>query len=201
MAKKSEITRYKILSEAFKLFCTKQYDNVTFMQIQHATNLSRGALMYHFTDKEDIFRTVVNEFLLEHQSITQAISGKDLSLIDFIDSFIAWIEESKIAFEQLQISNMNYAMVTITHSAINFYTGFKDKAAEWNSNEVQTWETHISKAVKNNEVKKDIDQKAFANMFKNIYYGTSYSGLINPNGINVEMLKREFYVLYNTIKL
>lgn len=200
MAKKSEITRYKILSEAFKLFCTKQYDNVTFMQIQSATNLSRGALMYHFTDKEDIFRTVVDEFLLGYQSITQLTSGEDLSLIAFIDSFIGWIEKSKIAFEQMQISNMNYAMVTITHSAINFYTDFNEKAAEWNNNELQIWEIHIAKAIKSNEIKKDIDEKIFASMFKNLYYGTSYAGLINPYGINIDMLKKEYYALYNTIK-
>ena len=40
-------TKDKLLIEAFKLFTSKPYDRVTFADLEQATGLSRGAILYH----------------------------------------------------------------------------------------------------------------------------------------------------------
>lgn len=48
-------TKDKLLIEAFKLFTSKPYDRVTFADLEQATGLSRGAILYHIKTKENLF--------------------------------------------------------------------------------------------------------------------------------------------------
>ena len=54
-----EVTRKRLLVTALLLFTQKPYDKVTFKEIEKATGLSRGALMYHVPNKETLFRDAV----------------------------------------------------------------------------------------------------------------------------------------------
>lgn len=49
-------TKDKLLIEAFKLFTSKPYDRVTFADLEQATGLSRGAILYHIKQRKFIFK-------------------------------------------------------------------------------------------------------------------------------------------------
>lgn len=53
---KGEISRQKILREAFKLFATKLYDRVSFSVMEKEIGISRGSMIYYFKNKEGLFR-------------------------------------------------------------------------------------------------------------------------------------------------
>lgn len=57
----SNTTKKTIIVEAFKLFASKPYDQVTFADLEKATNLSRGAIMYHIKTKDNLFIEVMRK--------------------------------------------------------------------------------------------------------------------------------------------
>ena len=56
-------------------------------------------------------------------------------------------------------------------------------------------------AKKEKEIKEDIDIKLTANLFTNIYLGTSHSGISKIKGYDINLIKKEFQFIYNTIKI
>lgn len=80
-------SRQKILLESFKLFASKSLSDITFSDIEKATNLSRGAILYHFKTKDQIFTEIVNQFILDRDNKLPAIDIEK-SLWANIESFI-----------------------------------------------------------------------------------------------------------------
>ena len=54
-----EGSRELILKEAFKLFLQKNVEKVTVPELERVCKLRRGAIFYHFKNKEDIFEKAV----------------------------------------------------------------------------------------------------------------------------------------------
>lgn len=48
-------TKDKLLIEAFKLFTSKPYDRVTFADLEQATGLSRGAILYLWGTERNVY--------------------------------------------------------------------------------------------------------------------------------------------------
>ena len=49
-------TKGRILWAAFKLFLAHGYHAVSFMSIEQVSQVTRGAIFYHFRNKEDLLR-------------------------------------------------------------------------------------------------------------------------------------------------
>ncbi len=58
-------TKDKILQVALNLFLQKGYKEVSLKEIVDAVGLTKGAFYHYFTGKEQLFRQIVQIFLLE----------------------------------------------------------------------------------------------------------------------------------------
>ena len=87
-------TKDFILLEAFKLFASKQYIKVTFDDIEKATQLSRGAILYHIKSKDVLFAEVVDAFLINKLSIAK-VYEEGISLDVLLSRFIQFCREEK----------------------------------------------------------------------------------------------------------
>jgi hypothetical protein len=61
---KGKDTEDKIYREAYKLFVSKPYELVTVRDLEHAINMTRGAIFHYVKDKEQLFREV-NVFIMK----------------------------------------------------------------------------------------------------------------------------------------
>jgi AcrR family transcriptional regulator len=61
MKKRNLETRENILRQAYRLFLTENFERVTIRDIERVTCRTRGAIFYHFRDKQHILEAVVNE--------------------------------------------------------------------------------------------------------------------------------------------
>lgn len=201
MAKKD--TKGMILTEAFNLFATHTYEQVTFNELEASTNLSRGAIMYHYKTKELIFKSMCDRFLLKESSILERLNEQmtsEITLKALIDCYIDIIAELKIHFREIGISNMNKALINITNQATYYYPNFEIKAMKWKVMQVQLWNTMLKKAVKSKEIKENIDTEMISELLEDTYCGIAYSGLIYPEGIDIEYLRKAFEFIYQSIK-
>lgn len=190
----------RIIFEAFKLFCLKPYDQVIFSDIEKATNLSRGAILYHFKAKENIFYRVIEDYVLNRHSIQSIEEDKRENLKLFIDAFIDFVRQNKLQMKKWGVKNMNMALLHIESSAYTFYPEMQEKAAKWYNEELQVWQEVISNALKNNEIKNNINPKVIAQLFEKIYFGLSFLSVPKLQGIEIEELQEDFDSIYNLLK-
>lgn len=191
-------TKQIILLESFKLFCQKPYTKVTFIDIEKSTKLSRGAILYYFPNKLTLFQDVINHYVFELHKQTEP--EQKITLLEVYKNYLRNIEGTKKFFLSIGIQNMHLALVHITLQSIYFYDGFIEKAKEWEEKEYIHWKNAIENGISIGELKDSIDIDIVALLFKNVYLGTSYSGIIEKHGFSLKELENEFNFLYNNIK-
>ncbi|MDE5957711.1 MAG: TetR/AcrR family transcriptional regulator [Muribaculaceae bacterium] len=191
-------TRQRLLFEAFKLFSTKQYDQVTYNDLENATGLSRGAILYHIKNKEMLFRDVVGMFVFRNSTMTSLEESRGTTLKDTIDNFIDRLGREQREWQKNGITNVNFAMLNIQMSSYTTFPESLSYAKEWYEREVGIWREVIARAVAEGEIRR-VDPTMFAEIFENTYLGAAYAGLCEEYGYNVERVRYKLHCLYDTI--
>lgn len=194
-------TKSRLLTEAFKLFALKPYDRVTFADLEEATGLSRGAILYHVKTKENLFLDVVNKFIFERNSVSNIPENFHSNLNLFIAQFVESCHKEKIEMLDIGIANVNNAMLNIEISAFYVLPEMRKIANEWLCKEKNIWETVLKNAISKKEIKDDINIEIFVDLFQNIYLGTSFAGVVYEDGYKIDQLEREFMQIYQFIKI
>lgn len=190
-----------LLLEAYKLYVSKPYDHVTFSELEKVTGLSRGAILYHYKSKELLFNAVIEHYVIKKSSISALINEDSDSLLEFIKKFISGCKSEMQEYRSFGIYNMNLAKFHIEFHALSYYNEAQNIFKKWLEDEQNIWYHFLSNAVKNKEIRDDLDLAVLSNMFINIYQGTSFSGLCRPKGYDIALLEKEFITLYNLIKI
>lgn len=190
-----------ILKEAYKLFAEKTYEQVTFQDLEIKTKFTRGGIVHHVKKKENLFKEVFDKYMLSDTSLLESLEkNKDITLIEFIEAIINWIKKIKLEMNELGIENYNWAHVNLTYQAKFYYPDFISKAKQWEKIEIDIWRTVIANAVEKKEIKNNIDIDLLALTFHNLYMGYSYSGIVLPDGVDIQKLEQALNFLYSLIK-
>lgn len=200
MRRDGKPTKDKLLIEATKLYASKPYDRVTFADLEEVTGLSRGAILYHIKTKEKLFQDVVKNIIFDRNSVLSISEAYQKSLKLFIAQFILSCQKEKDELTDIGILNINNAMLNIEVSAFFVIPEMREYAYEWYSKEREIWKIVVNNAVINNEIHSNIDVDTIADLFVNVYLGTSFEGIIYKNGYKISKLEKEFNMLYNLIK-
>lgn len=194
-------TKSRLLTEAFKLFALKPYDRVTFADLEEATGLSRGAILYHVKTKENLFLDVVKNFILDRNSVCAVPEQFRNNLNLFLSNFIELCRKEKEDMNKIGIVNVNNAMLNIEISAFFTIPEMRSLAQKWYQKEKDVWRTVLKNAIHNNEIRNNINIEIFTELFENIYLGTSFSGITYQEGYDINNLEEKFTQLYDLIKL
>ena len=94
MSRKSH--KRELFRVAFKMFILKSFDGVSIPDIEKATGFTRGTIFHYADTKLDLFRQVVEYYVLERQDIERKIQvADDCTLRQFIDTY-AWRHCTKL---------------------------------------------------------------------------------------------------------
>jgi Transcriptional regulator len=194
-------TKEKIILEAFKLFAIKPYEKVTFVDIENAVGLSRGAILYHYKTKESIFLAVVRKYIFERVSVDE-IYYKDpqICLGAFISAFIDMCKKEKKEMASIGISNVNSAILNIELSAFFVFPELLQEAFEWHYREVRLLKKVVENAIRVGEIRSDFDVEVLLRLFLAVFLGTSFEGMAYPKGYNLDVLDTDFRMLYDFVK-
>ncbi|WP_348768706.1 TetR/AcrR family transcriptional regulator [uncultured Bacteroides sp.] len=193
-------SKQKILLESFKLFVSKSLSDITFSDIEKATNLSRGTILYHFKTKDQIFTEIVNQFILDKDNKLPVIN-QEKNLWENIEFFIAAKKKQQAFLTNIGIANANRAYICMTTNAMFFLEDMLQKMTQRRERELQYWRDLLCFAKNRGEIKKEIDEELWAQFFFNIYYGYSYTSMANSNGCDLNHLLEQFRYLYNLMKV
>lgn len=110
-------TRMSILDEAFRLFFDKGYDNASLEDVAKNAGVTRGAIYWHFKDKEALYRAVV-DYILPQGDVAQY--GRDLPLDmpykQKIEEVFLWALKDENIFVDFVYRTLNF---TFGHSTFN----------------------------------------------------------------------------------
>lgn len=194
-------TRAFIISKAFVLFGTRQYDNVTFQDLEGATGLTRGAMVYHFRNKQDLFNAVVENKLLSGRTEVLGFPVREKNILrSFIDDFVESCEDQRKSMVELGIKNIGLAYHIIECSALCFFEDYGRRFRQVRDMELGILTQTVMRAMEKGEITDKVKPRDLALLLMNQYAGHFYTATKEGNVNNSEQLRKELLAIYDIIK-
>jgi TetR/AcrR family transcriptional regulator, transcriptional repressor for nem operon len=191
-------TKDYIIDQAYKLFLSRSYEAVTISDISKSIGLTKGALYHHFLNKEELFKAVIDKYLVIDMGDG---SVKCNSLLQFIDENITHTRRiiSNTLGEKSTFVPVNYMSLLI--DALRHYPGFETSKELLISSHIEKIKSVMRDAVDKGEIRNDLDIEITALNFYSITLGLA-SNLYTHKSPSVafEILSRQFYEFYKLIK-
>lgn len=188
---------------AFRLFLTRPFEGVSISDIEKESGLTRGAVFYYATNKQDLFRQVIEYYILDAQDIDKKVkSMPNCTLHEYIENYINGIERTMgnvLDTVETIRGNTCRAYISTLLQVCSMFPDIQNRYLINIHNDIGRWVTVLTYAIQQREVRKDIDVLCFARLFVSTFYGMSVLDSISQ-GLNTLQLREQMYTLYNLIK-
>ena len=198
--KKGDVTRQKLLRDAFVLFSSNSYEKVSFSEMEKLSKTSRGSMIYYFKNKEGLFVEMLKTMIFNQSSVENVPTAYRQSLLSFYNYFLEVLERDRQYMASMGVNNMNKAMFFIEMSALANLSYFRETAIEWWEREKTVWSEVLEHAVATKEIKEDTNIKLASEMFEKVYIGDCFEGVFKLNGADLSVLREHFDYLYSLVK-
>jgi AcrR family transcriptional regulator len=203
MSRKSH--KRELFRVAFKMFILKSFDGVSIPDIEKATGFTRGTIFHYADTKLDLFRQVVEYYVLERQDIERKIQVADgCTLLDFIETYVAGVEQT---MESLwDIIGRDVPKKDCCRAYLNMisqvsvllpdvYRAYQDAMAK----EEKLWMEVIGRGVENGELQNDVQPTILAKIMMSLFYGRAFQDSL-IDGMDPKLLKEEMLAVYERVK-
>jgi len=192
-------TREYIIDQAYTLFLSRSYEAVSINDISKAIGFTKGALYHHFTNKEELFKAVIDKYLPFEDFL---VPLNDLTLQQYVEESIKISEKIvyNILGEKPKFIPISYLALFI--DAFRHYPKFAKEKDRLIQQEIEKITHVIKKAIDNGEARKDIDPEVMAMNFFTISLGIASNLTMNNSPKQaIEILRKQMFQLYNIIKI
>ena len=192
-------TREYIIEQAFSLFLSRSYEAVSINDISQAIGLTKGALYHHFTNKEELFKAVIDKYLVLSEI---SLHGPEVTLKQLIDHTMTKANEIITGFfsNQPNFIPVNYMALII--DAMRHYPGFAVEKEQWLTKEVEKIKFVFDQAIARGEIRHDINTEIMATNYFSLTLGVAASLFHNNSPeMALKSLKEQFDELYKLLKI
>lgn len=203
MSRKSH--KRELFRVAFKMFILKLFDGVSIPDIEKATGFTRGTIFHYADTKLDLFRQVVEYYVLERQDIDRKIQvADDCTLRQFIDTYVKGVEQTMETLHE--IIGMDVPMRDCSRAYLNMTSQVSVLLPEVHkaflnamAKEERLWMEVIARGVENGELRSDVQPAILAKIMMSLFYGRAFQDSL-INGMDPKLLKEEMLAVYEMIK-
>ena len=203
MSRKSH--KRELFRVAFKMFILKSFDGVSIPDIEKATGFTRGTIFHYADTKLDLFRQVVEYYVLERQDIERKIQvADDCTLRQFIDTYAKGVERTMEALHE--IIGMDVPMRDCSRAYLNMTSQVSVLLPEVHkaflnamAKEERLWMEVIARGVENGELRSDVQPAILAKIMMSLFYGRAFQDSL-INGMDPKLLKEEMLAVYEMVK-
>ena len=203
MSRKSH--KRELFRVAFKMFILKSFDGVSIPDIEKATGFTRGTIFHYADTKLDLFRQVVEYYVLERQDIERKIQvADDCTLRQFIDTYAKGVERTMEALHE--IVGMDVPMRDCSRAYLNMMSQMSVLLPEIHktflnamAKEEKLWMEVIGRGVENGELRSDVQPAILAKIMMSLFYGRAFQDSL-INGMEPKLLKEEMLAVYEMVK-
>lgn len=194
----------RILSGAFHLFLEFNYEKVSTSMLEKKIGLSRGSIFYHSKNKEELFRDVIDKFILAKQDIENRLvlsEFENKTLFDFLNKFVDSVEANIVSMKTLvEDEEKAYgAYFRLIYQAQQYYKGFSEHIFEKFNRERKCFEVVVRNAIEKGEIKSHISPENIAYHLRYIFAGCSFQESLNK-GVKIDELRSLILSYYKLIK-
>ena len=190
-------TKDYIVEEAFKLFLSHSYEAVTINEISKSVGLTKGALYHHYSSKEEIFREVINRYLVVD---AWDIEEQCETLKEYVEASLEHTRNVlyKTFGEQATFVPVNYLSMLI--DALRHNPGFEYEY-EMKVKKMMSRVTEVMRdAAKRGEIRDDLDVEITALNYFSINLGIAANlYTYKSTDIAVNYLQRQLHEFYKLI--
>jgi len=192
-------TRNYIIEKAYELFLNKSYEGVSISDISEAVGMTKGALYHHFTSKEDLFKAVIDRYLVfpnvEVDTSKTPLHQFNQIVVDEIHRMLRNMFAPGISF-------MPIHYITMIADALRHYPGFKDDKERYIEEKTTQIRLIIDNAIKNNEIRNDINTDTLARLYLSIAMGLAGNLIIKNYSVDesIALLRDQINQLYQLLK-
>ena len=203
MSRKSH--KRELFRVAFKMFILKSFDGVSIPDIEKATGFTRGTIFHYADTKLDLFRQVVEYYVLERQDIDRKIQvADDCTLRQFIDTYAKGVERTMEALHE--IVGMDVPMRDCSRAYLNMMSQMSVLLPEIHktflnamAKEERLWIEVIGRGVESGELCSDVQPAILAKIMMSLFYGRAFQDSL-INGMDPKLLKEEMLAVYEMVK-
>ena len=203
MSRKSH--KRELFRVAFKMFILKSFDGVSIPDIEKATGFTRGTIFHYADTKLDLFRQVVEYYVLERQDIDRKIQvADDCTLRQFIDTYVKGVEQTMETLHE--IIGMDVPMRDCSRAYLNMTSQVSVLLPEVHkaflnamAKEERLWIEVIGRGVENGELRSDVQPAILAKIMMSLFYGRAFQDSL-INGMDPKLLKEEMLAVYEMVK-
>ena len=203
MSRKSH--KRELFRVAFKMFILKSFDGVSIPDIEKATGFTRGTIFHYADTKLDLFRQVVEYYVLERQDIERKIQvADDCTLWQFIDTYVKGVEQTMETLHE--IIGMDVPMRDCSRAYLNMTSQVSVLLPEVHkaflnamAKEERLWMEVIARGVENGELRNDVQPAILAKIMMSLFYGRAFQDSL-INGMDPKLLKEEMLAVYERVK-
>lgn len=194
-------TKDIILKTAYDMFLYSNYEAVTIRSIIKATGLTKGAIYHYYESKEELFKAVVDKYMLENLEDSDVTYDKLKDLIQHtIDTIKGKTNGMLVDSTTSQvILPINY--ISLMVSAYRYYPDYEKIGKAFFKRKMGQWEQTIKAAIEKGEIRPDIDIKSTVATLMQVSTGIVANMMMGGSlTYALNMLERQFWELYKNIK-
>ena len=203
MSRKSH--KRELFRVAFKMFILKSFDGVSIPDIEKATGFTRGTIFHYADTKLDLFRQVVEYYVLERQDIERKIQvADDCTLRQFIDTYVKGVEQTMETLHE--IIGMDVPMRDCSRAYLNMASQVSVLLPEVHkaflnamAKEERLWIEVIGRGVESGELCSDVQPAILAKIMMSLFYGRAFQDSL-IDGMDPKLLKEEMLAVYERVK-
>jgi len=191
-------TKEFIIDEAFKLFLDRSYEAVSISDISKAIGFTKGALYHHFKNKEELFMSVIDKYLVIPEIIADT---NTISLYEFIKLSITHTEKTirTLFGSSMVYSSINY--ISLFTDAFRHYPGYAESKSTFINNEIEKTKKVLENAIRTGEIRNDINPYLIATNFFSIDMGFAGNMVRNNSPEEaISLLKEQTWEFYKLLK-
>ncbi|MCD7973457.1 MAG: TetR/AcrR family transcriptional regulator [Candidatus Azobacteroides sp.] len=164
-------SREYILKSAFDVFMDKGYDSTSISVLQQELGMSRGALYRYFTNKEELFNSVVEEYFFKpfDKLARELNEDKEQTLAQLIETSYEKQKTLVNTIAQIAVHEtafLNYTALII--QAAKHYPDFIPYFTKFKKDIRKAWKLAILNSIKAKEIRDDIDVDIIAGLFNSM---------------------------------
>jgi TetR/AcrR family transcriptional regulator, transcriptional repressor for nem operon len=191
-------TKEYIIDQAYKLFLAKSYEAVSISDISKSIGFTKGALYHHFLNKEELFKAVIDKYL---KIIVLGDIKMDLTLAEYIQAIIEYVSQvvNTTCIDNQPFAPVSYLSLLI--DALRHYPGFAEKHEHFFIMEIDNLKIILDNAVKNGEVRDDIDTSVVAQHLFSLSAGIAGNLFMsNSPTVAIQSFKSQMFEFYKILK-
>ncbi|NLD94180.1 MAG: TetR family transcriptional regulator [Fibrobacter sp.] len=194
-------TKDFILDAAFTLFLNNNYESVTFTELCRATKLTKGAVYHYFSSKEELFKAVIDKYVLSAHNSNQTDS---LALDQLIKTKISEIERRMQNSIVSQLDKYNSAplnYIQLLFLSYKYYPDFKKIGDTIMVGEIEVWKKSIRNSIEKKLIRNDIDVDTTAFTFISIITNLILRLIHTKSESHLEIIKKQLNGMYGLLKV